>query len=144
MWDYEKLIQFENAAADSQPSLKIDFILNVPQAPLPLHAAMTTARQIKTLNHLRHVNVRRRYGEDCFNTQSRNFIAHPRGEARPAGSPRWESTPFCHLPSKKNLDSSPATDPAANKWRDEKWPPSRRTRRRPCLCVLCLPLVSHD
>lgn len=29
----------------------------------------------------------------------------------------------------KNLDASPATDPAANKWRNEKWPPRRRTRQ---------------
>lgn len=55
------------------------------------------------------------------------------GEERPAGSPPWDSTPFCHLPlkkkKKKNLDASPATDPAANKWREEKWPPRQRTRQ---------------
>lgn len=56
----------KNAGADSQPSLKMDFILNIPQAPLSLHAAMITVLQIKTLNHLRRINVRRRYGEDCF------------------------------------------------------------------------------
>lgn len=94
MWGYEKLIQFENAPADSQPSLKIDFILNVPQAPLSLHTAMITARQIKTLNHLRHVNVRRRYGEDCFMFRyrvetllpilvvKRGQLVPPRGRAR--------------------------------------------------------------
>lgn len=47
--------------------------------------------------------------------QSSNFIAHPRGEERPAGLPPWGNTQFCHLLSKKNLDASPATDPAANK-----------------------------
>lgn len=121
MWDYEKLIQFQNAAADLQPSLKIDFILNVPEASLSLHAAMITARQIKTLNHLRRLT----YAEDCFIFQYTELQFYcPSWWWREAS---WFPPVGEHvvLPSavKKNLDASPATDPAANKWRDEKWPP---------------------